>query len=133
MAFIKFKPLTPSFNFTKTLLVEELPKEIVKYFVKGEKIVKAFKARRDIGIFTNKRILLIDKKGIIGFRERISSINYSSITSYDLNIRHIDTYIDLTLNSGHKVYLNFVKPIPLSDMYEIYWYIANYVINEDKE
>lgn len=130
MAFIKFKPLTSIFNFKKTLTLEEIPKDISKYFIEGETLVMAFRSVRDIGIFTNKRILLIDKKGIRGFRQRISSVNYSSICSYDINIRHIDTFIDLTLSSGHKLLLNFIKPIPLNDMYEIYWYIANFILKD---
>lgn len=133
MAFMKFKPIASILNFKSTIAVNDLPKDVEQYLVADEKVMLAFKSRRDIGIFTDCRILLIDKQGIRGFRRTISSVNYHSIASYSLNVRHIDSYIELVLNSGHKLLLKFSKPIPLDDMFVIYKYITHFILKEIKQ
>ncbi len=130
MAFIKFKPLISRLNFKGELKPEEITGDIKQYLVEDEKIVIAYKAYRDICIFTNKRVMIVDLKGIRGFRKTIFSIKYDSISSYSLNIRHIDSIIDITTDSGYKISLNFMKPIPLDDMFVVYRFIADRVLNK---
>lgn len=124
MAFVKFKPITSIFVFYSRIEIGEIKDEINNYVVDNERILFTFKSKRDFVVFTDKRILLVDKKGFRGFRRSISAINYSSISSYELKIRNVDSLIDVILDSGHKATMRFSKPIPLDDVYVIYKYIA---------
>jgi hypothetical protein len=125
MAFLKFKPLISKFNFRRTMKPEEITDDIKQYFVDGEEVLMAFISYRDIGIFTNQRILLIDYKGLHGFRKTVFTVRYCAVSSYALNIKTFDSSIDITTDSGYKLTLNFMKPIPLDDMVKVY-----HIINE---
>src|SRR5574344_457080 len=118
MAFIKFKPIAEVINFKTVLNEEESKVELNKILESEEKVIIAFKAIRDVCIFTDKRIILVNKKGLKGFCKSIYSIKYSSISSYTMNIHSINTSIDLIFDSGYRLKMNFFKPIPLSDMYQ---------------
>jgi hypothetical protein len=130
MAYLKFKPITSKLNFYKTLTAKEAEGELDQILEPHEDIITAFKSIRDIGIFTDKRIILIDKKGFGHVRKSIISIKYSSISSYSLNIHTIDSAIELVFDSGYKLMINFLKPISLDDMYKVYKYISDFVLNK---
>lgn len=130
MAFIKFKPIASRFNFYQFVTESDLDAESLGYIDKGEKVMLAFRSKRDVGIFTDKRIILIDRKGIRGFRKSIYAIKYESISSYALNIRNLDSIIDIITNSSHRLIINFYKPIPLEQVHIIYKYITSYCIKQ---
>lgn len=130
MAFIKFRPLTPAMNFKEIIDVKTIDKELLDLIQKEEEIVCAFKAVRDVGILTNKRIILEDKKGARGFRRKIYSIMYSSVSDYSLDIENMNAIIEMSLDSGYKVILSFYKPIPLDDMFKIYNYISRKILDK---
>ena len=85
MAFIKFKPIASHFNFFVSMTKNGLSTEDLNYIDDEEEILLAFRSKRDLAIFTDKRIILIDKKGFRGFRKSIYAIKYESISSYSLN------------------------------------------------
>lgn len=128
MAFIKFKPLTSRYNFYSTIKPEDYDHSINEYLTFEEEVLIAFRSTRDLGVFTNKRILLIDVKGIKGLRRSIFSICYRSILAYELDIHLFDAAINLTTASGHRTSLNFLKPIPLDDMWRVYHLINQYLL-----
>ena len=130
MDFIKFKPIASRFNFYASVPPKELDKETMNYIDNDEKILMAFRAKRDMGIFTDKRIMLIDRKGIRGFRKSIYAIRYDSICSYALNIHNLDSTIEIITDSSHRMLINFLKPIPLEDVNIIYKYITDCFIKE---
>lgn len=131
MAFIKFKPIASHFNFFESVSKENLDKESLSYIdLDDEEILLAFKSKRDVGIFTDKRIILIDRKGIRGFRKSIYAIKYDSISSYALNIHNFDSTIEIITESSHRLVINFLKPIPLDDVHVIYKYITSCFIEE---
>ena len=130
MAFIKFKPIASHFNFFVTVSRDELDRETLSYIDHEEEILLAFRSKRDIGIFTDKRIILIDRKGFSGFRKSIYSIKYESISSYALNIHSLDSTIEIITDSSHRLIINFLKPITLDDVHTIYKYITNCFIEE---
>ena len=132
MAFIKFKPLTSRYNFYNTIASNEFDSKIGKYLSPEEEVLIAFKSTRDVGIFTNKRILLIDVKGVKGVKKKIFSIKYSSISSYELDIHTFDSAINITTDSGYIMSLNFLKPIPLDDMFKVYHLINQYLLTNTK-
>lgn len=130
MSFIKFKPLTPAMNFKEIIDIKDVDKEIIKFIKKDEEIYCVLRAVRDIGILTNRRIIMIDYKGVRGFRKKIYSIMYSSISNYNLEVKNLDTIIEMTLDSGYQLILSFYKPIPLEDMFKIYNYIDNKILEK---
>ncbi len=130
MAFIKFKPLISRLNFYSELDIKLIEEELNQYLIANEKVIAAYKAYRDICLFTDKRILVIDKKGLRGFRKTVFSIKYLAISSYALNIRNLDSIIELTTDSGYKLALNFTKPIPLKDVFKIYRYLTTIILNK---
>jgi hypothetical protein len=60
--------------------VEDLKKENGKLICENEKIEIGFKLIRDMFIFTNKRLILVDKQGLTGKKVDYHSISYKSIT-----------------------------------------------------
>ncbi|MDD2203370.1 MAG: PH domain-containing protein [Bacilli bacterium] len=130
MAFIKFKPIASQFNFFVKIPRNQLDRESLSYVDNEEEILLAFRSKRDVGIFTDKRIILIDKKGFRGFRKSIYSIKYESISSYALNIHSLDSTIEIITDSSHRLLINFLKPISLDDVHIIYRYITNCFIEE---
>ena len=58
---------------------EELKSEFGEFLMKDETIKTGFKLIRDVVIFTDKRIIDIDKQGATGQKARITSIYLDSI------------------------------------------------------
>ncbi len=58
---------------------EKLERELASLMIEGENMHKAFKLIRDLVVFTNKRIILIDKQGMTGKKTEFLSIPYKSI------------------------------------------------------
>jgi hypothetical protein len=63
---------------------EELQKEYAKLLVPAETIEVGFKLIRDVFIFTNKRLILVDKQGITGKKVEYMSILYKSISRFSI-------------------------------------------------
>ena len=55
-----------------------------KILLDDEKVLMAFKAGRDVTLFTNKRIMMIDVQGLIGHKIEYTSIPYRSIHAYSV-------------------------------------------------
>lgn len=68
-------------NATEVSL-EKLKKEFSPLLIEGENLEKAYKLVRDMFVFTNKRLILIDKQGLTGSKVDFQSIPYSSIIRF---------------------------------------------------
>lgn len=64
--------------------VEEIQKEFAMVIGEGERIDKAYKLVRDLFIFTNKRLILVDKQGITGKKIEYHSYPYKSISHFSI-------------------------------------------------
>ena len=104
---MKTKEITKYFYFYKELPVEDLPKYVTDYIDDDEKIFCAYATRRDKGVFTDKKILLFDVKGLSLTSKQIHTIPYSSMSSsailYELTRAALIFYLD----SGHPLVLKF--------------------------
>lgn len=67
-----------------TVNKEEVTKEIEQLLANGEEVDVAFKLIRDLIIFTDRRLLLVDKQGISGKKVEYHSIPYKSITHFSI-------------------------------------------------
>jgi len=63
---------------------ETLVKEYGKLLITGEEIELGFKLIRDTFIFTNKRLILIEKQGLTGSKIEYKSITYKSISRFSI-------------------------------------------------
>jgi hypothetical protein len=62
--------------------VEEAQKEFQSVLSEGESVVKAFRLIRDQVIMTNFRMITVDKQGVMGKKQRLTSIPYKSIKKF---------------------------------------------------
>ncbi|MGA9637671.1 PH domain-containing protein [Flavobacterium sp.] len=67
-----------------TVSQEDLQKEYGKLLIDGEQIELGFKLIRDMFIFTNKRLILVDKQGLTGSKIEYKSISYKSISRFSI-------------------------------------------------
>lgn len=63
---------------------EKLKQEYAQLLVEGEQIEVGFKLIRDTFIFTNKRLILIDKQGVTGRKTEYLSVSYKSISRFSV-------------------------------------------------
>lgn len=62
--------------------IEKITKEFQPILLDSEVIEKAFKLIRDMLVFTNKRVIMVNKQGITGSKTDYQSIPYSSIKMF---------------------------------------------------
>ncbi|MES2238664.1 MAG: PH domain-containing protein [Bacteroidota bacterium] len=67
-----------------TVSQEDLQKDYGKLLISGEEIELGFKLIRDVFIFTNKRLILVDKQGLTASKIEYKSISYKSISRFSI-------------------------------------------------
>jgi hypothetical protein len=130
MAYLKFRPLANSFDFISTINTGDIPEEITDLLNSDEKVFVAVKTIRDVGIFTNKRILLIDVKGIFGKCRECFSLPYSSISTFNYLTGNFITKIRIMADSGYPITLRFLKSIDKKVATEVYMILSNKVLDK---
>jgi len=86
---------------------KELQKDLEATIVEGETVVKAFKILRDLFVFTDKRLLLIDKQGLTGKKAEYHSIPYKSISHFS-----VETAGTFDMDAEMKIYISG-NPTPI--------------------
>lgn len=61
---------------------ERLESEFATLLIRGEQIEHAYRLFRDLIVFTNKRLIMVDKQGLTGKKVEFVSIPYGSITKF---------------------------------------------------
>ena len=64
--------------------LKNVEKQLERIIADHEKIEKAYQVIRDMLIFTNKRLILVDKQGVTGKKAEYHSIPYKSITHFSV-------------------------------------------------
>jgi len=62
--------------------VSEIQNDFSPILAGGESVVMAYKVVRDLFVFTNKRLVLVDKQGLTGKKVDYHSLPYKSITHF---------------------------------------------------
>ena len=62
MAYARFKELTKYFDFKEEIEIDDLPDYTKEYVNSGEKILMGYKTARDHAVFTDKTMILFDRK-----------------------------------------------------------------------
>lgn len=77
---------------------DEITKEYANLFTEGEFVEVGFKLIRELFIFTNKRLILVDKQGITGKKVEYLSIGYRNISRFSIETAgHFDLEAELKI------------------------------------
>lgn len=110
--------------------VAEIQTEFAPILASGENVVMAYKIIRDLFVFTNKRLVLVDKQGMTGKKVDYHSLPYKSITHFAVETSgHFDMDAELKLwVSGQKEPL--VKELKKgTDVVGVQRTLADFVLN----
>lgn len=104
-------------------------KEYGSLLIQGEKIERAYKLVRDMFIFTDKRLILVDKQGMTGKKTEIHSVPYKSISHYSVETAgHLDLDAELCLyisSSTVPIKKTFNKNV---NIYEVQTVLSQYIL-----
>ena len=103
--------------------------EFGRLLAPGETVEHAYKLIRDLFVFTNKRLVLVDKQGLTGSKVQYHSIPYRSITHFS-----VETAGTFDLEAELKIWISST-PAPVAktfnkslDIYEVQAVLASYVM-----
>lgn len=109
--------------------IQEVEKELNNILSPSENIEKAYKLIRDMFIFTNKRLILVDKQGVTGKKVEYHSIPYKNITHFSIETSgHFDLDAELKIwisGTPNPVEKQFNKSL---NIYELESVLAEYVL-----
>lgn len=63
---------------------DKVEKQIEGILVDDERVERAFAVFRDLFLFTNRRLILIDRQGVTGSKQEFLSIPYGKITKFSI-------------------------------------------------
>lgn len=109
---------------------EELQKNFGLLLIEGESIELGFKLIHDTFIFTNKRLIFIDKQGITGSKTEYKSITYKSISRFSIETAgtfELDAELKIWISSepNPSITKQFNKSV---NVYEVQKVLAFYVL-----
>lgn len=90
----------------KPIKVEKILEPINKFLIDGEKIFSAFKTVRDQLVFTNKRVISANVKGLTGSKVDYTSIPYSKVQTFSVEtagLLDLDCEIEFYISAVGKV------------------------------
>lgn len=109
--------------------IKDIEQEFDHILAGEEQIERAFVIIRDLIVFTNKRLILVDKQGVTGKKVEYLSVPYSKINRFS-----VETAGHLDLDSELKIWLSGSQaPIQKqfkkdNGIYEVQKALASYVL-----
>jgi hypothetical protein len=109
---------------------ETLIKDYGKLLIESEEIELGFKLIRDTFIFTNKRLILIEKQGITGSKVEYKSILYKSISRFSIETAGtFDLEAELKIWVSSEINPSIVKQFNKSvNVYDVQSVLAHHVL-----
>ena len=103
---------------------EKLTEDYAQLLIDNEKIEAGFKLIRDVFIFTNKRLILVDKQGITGRKIEYKTVLYRSVSKFSLETAgHFDLDAELKIwvssESQPSISKRFNKSVNVYDVQKI--------------
>ncbi|MCY9133913.1 PH domain-containing protein [Bacillus atrophaeus] len=89
------------FGNASTVSKASAEEELASILIEGESVDAAFKLVRDLIVFTEKRLILVDKQGLTGKKTEYQSIPYKSISRFS-----IETAGRFDLDSELKIWIS---------------------------
>ncbi|AKD05535.1 PH domain-containing protein [Pontibacter korlensis] len=110
--------------------IEKLAKEFQPILIDDERIERAYKLIRDMLVFTNKRLILVNKQGLTGSKSDYQSIPYGSIKMFSkesAGIADLDAELKiwLTGESEPTIKQDFRKGDNINEAYRV---LSRYVL-----
>lgn len=108
---------------------QEIEKKLEMILTETEQIQKAFKLIRDLFVFTDKRLILIDKQGVTGKKVEYHSIPYKSITHFSIESAghfDLDSELKIWISGTHEPILKEFKKD--KNIYDVQRMLAKYII-----
>ena len=109
--------------------LEELADELGPILADNEELHLAYKLIRDMFVFTNKRLILIDKQGLTGKKVSYQSIPYKAITHVEVETAgrfDMDSELKLWISGQDKPLVKELKKG--TDVIGIQKTIANFML-----
>lgn len=108
---------------------EELKKKYEPLLIEGEEIEMGFKLIRDTFLFTNRRLILVNKQGITGSKTEYKSIPYKSISRFSVETAgtfELDAELKIWVSSEQEpsIVRQFTKSV---NVYQVQKVLAFYV------
>lgn len=107
----------------------DIQKEFSQVLAPGEQVEHAYQLLRDYFVFTNKRLVLVDKQGMTGSKVSYHSIPYKSVTHFS-----IETGGNFDLDAELNIWISST-PLPIQkkfnkklSIYEVQAVLASYVL-----
>jgi hypothetical protein len=108
---------------------QKIQAEFAQILASGEKIEKAYGLIRDLFVFTDKRLVLVDKQGLTGSKIEYHSLPYRSITHFSIETGgHFDLDAELKVwvsGTAEPFKKEFNKRLSI---YEVQRVLASYVL-----
>lgn len=111
--------------------IEKISNEFQPILVDGEQIEIAFKLIRDLFVFTNKRLIMVDKQGLTGSKTEYQTIPYSSIKKFSKESAGM-----LDLDAELKIWITG-ESLPIKKEFkrdqninEVYRILSHYILNK---
>ncbi|WP_426060187.1 PH domain-containing protein [Hymenobacter sp. B1770] len=108
----------------------ELNKEYGVLLAEGEVIEIGFKLVRDVFVFTNKRLILVEKQGLTGKKVDYLSIAYKSISRFGIETAgHLDLDAELKIWVSSEVQPSIVRKFNNQvNIYDLQRVLAQHVL-----
>ncbi len=90
----------------------EAQSQLNNFLVQNETVEGAYKVFRDMLVFTNKRLILVDIQGVSGKKSEVISVPYHSIKSFS-----VETAGTFDLDSELKIWLTGAA-LPISKQFK---------------
>ncbi|MDP4024106.1 PH domain-containing protein [Methylobacterium sp. NEAU 140] len=85
----------------------EVDEQLAGFLVEGEAVRVAFKVIRDLFVFTDRRLILVDRQGLTGRKVSYLTVPYRAITSFS-----VETAGTFDLDSELKIWVSG-RPDPI--------------------
>lgn len=108
---------------------KDVEQDLEMILIPNEQVEKAYKLIRDFIVFTNKRLIIVDKQGMTGKKIEYHSIPYKSITHFSVETAgtfDLDAELKIWLSSTEEpVAKQFKKD---KSIYDVQKTLASYII-----
>ncbi|MBP2654026.1 MAG: hypothetical protein H6Q73_1595 [Firmicutes bacterium] len=109
--------------------ITKIQDDYAQILAANETIEKAYRLIRDMFIFTDKRLILVDKQGITGSKTEYHSIPYKSITHFSIETAgsfDLDAELKIWVSGSQEVIeKKFNKSL---NIYQLQSVLAQYVL-----
>jgi len=106
----------------------EAQKDLAQIFAPGERVERSYQLVRDLFLFTDKRLILVNKQGITATKVEYHSIPYRAITHFSIETAgHFDLEAELNIwisGTAAPIQVQFNKRV---SVYEVQAVLATYI------